>query len=295
MRRRANEFGVPTQLLIAALLSLWLIVCLYPFAVVVGGSMTDESVLREGISVIPREFSLDSYRLLLARPDRVMRAYQVTIFVTVAGTVLSVMVNAMMAYSISRSTCRYRYQLAFFAYFTMLFSGGMVAWYIVMVNVLGLRNTVWGMIVPYLAHAWFLLILRAYFRSVPDDFADSAKIDGAGELRIFLQIFLPLSLPAIATITLFTAMRYWNDWWLAIMLIDHAELQPLQMMLRAVMSRVQFLASDMGHRATDLGITLPSRALRFATTVVTIGPIVFLYPFLQRYFIKGLTIGGIKG
>ncbi len=293
--KRANQFGLPTRICIALVLSLWMFVCLYPFAVVLGGSFTAESEIRRGISVIPREFSTASYELLFATPRRVIRAYQVTIFVTVVGTVLSVLVNAMMAYAISRPNCRYRYQLGFFAYFTLLFSGGMVAWYIVMVNFLGLRNTIWAMIVPYLANAWFLLILRAYFQSIPNDFAESARMDGAGEMRIFLQIFLPLSIPAIAAITLFTAMRYWNDWWLGIMLIDDTDLQPLQLMLRSVMSRVQFLASDMGRRASDLGITVPTRGLRFATTIVTIGPIVFLYPFLQKYFIKGLTIGGIKG
>lgn len=295
MKRRANTFSAPTRVVIAVLLLIWTFVCLYPFAVVLGGSFTAETALREGISVIPREFSTSSYELLFQSPHRIIRGYQVTIFVTVVGTVLSVLINAMMAYAISRPICKYRYQLGFFAYFTLLFSGGMVAWYIVMVNFLGLRNNIWALIIPYLANAWFLIILRTYFQSVPNDFAESARLDGAGEIRIFSQIFLPLSTPAIAAITLFTAMRYWNDWWLGIMLVDDANLQPLQMMLRRVMSQVQFLASDMGRMAGDLGITVPTRGIRFATTIVTIGPIVFLYPFLQKYFVKGLMIGGIKG
>ncbi|TVR55992.1 MAG: carbohydrate ABC transporter permease [Spirochaetaceae bacterium] len=292
---RSNEFSASAKALIYGTLCLWGFICLYPFAIAIAGSFTAETQLRDSISVIPRQPSLDAYRLLFARPERILNAYRVTIFVTVVGTVLSVLINAMMAYAISRPSCRYRYVLGFYAYFTLLFSGGMVAWFIVMVNILGLRNNVWAMIVPYLSNAWFLLILRSYFRSVPNDFAESAKMDGAREMRIFLQIFLPLSIPAIATIGLFTAMRYWNDWWLGIMLIDDVSLQPLQLMLRSVMSRVQFLAGDMGRHASDLGITLPTRGLRFATTIVTIGPIIFLYPFLQKYFIKGLTIGGIKG
>jgi putative aldouronate transport system permease protein len=204
------------------------------------------------------------------------------------------LVNAFIAYPLSNRKLKYRRQLSFFCFFTMLFSGGMVPWYIVCVNYLHLYDTFWALILPYLANAWNMFLLRNYFSSLPQEICESASIDGAGELRIFFSIILPLAIPVLASVGLFIALMYWNDWWLGIMLTESRKLMPLQLLLRAITSNIQFLTSGRASQMTS-GLRPPAESIKYATTIVTIGPILFLYPFVQRYFIKGLTVGSVKG
>lgn len=281
-----------------AFCSVFAVLCLVPFFLAVMGSVTAErELLRNGMRLFPSDFSLEAYRTLFANGERVISGYRVTLIVTSLGTILSLLVNSLFGYALSRKHFEIRNVLAMFVFITMVFNGGMVSWYITMVRTLGLRNNIWGLIVPYLANAWNLLLLRNFFKSIPDSLAESAYIDGAGEFRIFFQIALPLSKPAIATIALFTSLLFWNDWRLGIFLIDSADLQPLQLMLRSIVSNIQFLrSSDATAIGTGSGIDLlPAEGVKLATMVVTIGPIILLYPFLQRYFIKGIMIGAIKG
>ena len=293
MIRDNGEMGL--NVLFAAILTVFALVCVLPNVLVLSGSLTDESeLLTKGLSLIPGKVSVSAYKLLFADFGRVLNGYRITIIVTALGTALSLLVNAMLAYPLSRRSCEYRGQLAFFCYFTMLFSGGMVPWYIVCVRYLGMHNSILALILPYTANAWYMFLLRNYFKALPEEVVESATIDGAGEYRTFFTIILPLSTPVLASVGLFLALMYWNDWWLGIMLVEEESLMPLQLLLRSILSNTQFLTS--GNASRIIGaVKVPAEGVKYATTIVTIGPILLLYPFAQRYFIKGLMVGAVKG
>jgi putative aldouronate transport system permease protein len=284
-----------SRVLLYGFVSLIAIASLLPLLLVLSGSLTSEtSLMQNGLRLVPREISLYSYSLVFNGSKVILNGYKISIIVTVCGSIAAVMLNALIAYPLSQSKVKYRNGIAFFIYFTILFNGGIVSWYLICVNYLGLHNNIFALIIPYLGNAWYILILRNYFRTIPIEMSESATIDGAGEFAIFMKIYVPLSTPAIATIMLFMSIIYWNDWWLGIMLTEDPELQPLQLQLRAIISNIQFLTSGIPSSQVH-GIKLPSEGIKMATTVITIGPIIFIYPFLQRYFIKGLMIGAVKG
>lgn len=276
-------------------LSLVALACLIPFVLTFTASFTDENVLiANGISFVPELLSTNSYKLLFSDMGRVVSGYKITFAVTILGTALSLLVNALLAYPLAKKTLKYRNVLAFYCFFTMLFSGGIVPWYIITTQYLGLRNHLLALIIPYAANAWYMFLLRNYFKSLPDEIGESAQIDGAGELRIFFQIIMPLSVPALASVTLFISLQYWNDWWLGIMLNEEKSLMPLQLLLREIVSNAMFAQ---GENATKIigSERLPTEGIKYAATIITIGPIIFLYPFLQKYFVKGLMVGAVKG
>ena len=279
----------------AFILILATIVCVAPYLLVLAGSMTDEAELRRtGLSLIPTVFSGAAYKLLFSDFERVLNSYKVTIIVAAAGTMFSLLINAMIAYALSRRACKYRNALSFFCYFTMLFNGGMVPWYIVCSQYLGLHNNILALILPYSANAWYMFMMRNYFKALPEEMFESAEIDGAGEYRMFFTIAVPLSVPVFASVGMFMALAYWNDWWLGLMLTEKANLRPLQLLLRSIISTTEFLNSE---KATNIigQARPPSEGIKYAATIITIGPILFLYPFIQKYFVKGLTIGAVKG
>ncbi len=262
-----------------------------PFWLVIVSSFSSErSIVMNGYSLWPKEFSLDAFEYLLGR-GTIGRAYLVTISVTLIGTLLAVTITTMIAYAISRPYLKYRNAISFVIYFTMLFSGGLVPWYITVVK-LGLKNTVWAMILPMSFSAWNMFLMRNFFAGLPNELAESAKIDGAGEFRTFWSIMLPISKPGIATITLFYMLGFWNDWWMAMNFIEERSFYPLQYLLRQVMSNVKY-AVEVG--AILSNTTIPTDAVQMATCLLAIGPIIFVYPFVQKYFIKGITVGAVKG
>lgn len=272
--------------------------CLYPFLLVVGGSlMTNSEVMNGGFRVIPKDPTLASYKMLLGNGDLILNGYRVTIFVTVVGTTLSVMINAMMGYVLSRRHLAGRRVLNLYVLLTMLFNGGMVPWYMICTKYLHMQNTIWALIVPSLVGAWNIYLIRNYFTGVPEEMWESAKLDGAGEFTIFGRIYLPLGKPVIATVVLFAALGYWNDWWLGLMLIDRTELQPLQMLLRTMMSNIQFLQtmSQQSSEVQALLASVPGDGVKMAMVIVTTGPIILLYPIVQKYFMKGIMVGAVKG
>jgi putative aldouronate transport system permease protein len=215
------------------------------------------------------------------------------------GTALSLLVIALYAYPISRKDFKYRNQFTFFVFFTMIFGGGLVPWYMVCVQLLHLKNTIWAMIFPALMNGWYVLIMRTFFAtSIPDSIIESAKIDGAGEWRTFFQIVLPLSLPGLATVALFNTLAFWNDWYLPLMFITKANLYNLQYTMYKMLANIQFLiqsSSAMSGRASEMLKNLPSETSRMAMCILAVGPIIFAYPFFQKYFVKGLTVGAVKG
>jgi putative aldouronate transport system permease protein len=295
MRIMLSKLSKP---LLSFIILLFTAFCTVPFLLVLSSSFTAESAItRYGFNLIPRQFDTKAYAILFQDLSRIVTGYKISFIVMAVGTAASLLINSLLAYPIALKRVRYRKGLNVFTLITILFNGGMVPWYIVCVRYLGLQDNLWALILPYLCQAWNVFLLRSYFQSLPEEMTESAKIDGAGEYRIFFRIILPLSKPVLATVGLFIALMYWNDWWLGIMLINKSELQPLQMMLRTIQSNIQYLTSS--PKAAEIlqmsGGMLPSESLKMAVCIITIGPIVLLYPFVQRYFIKGIMIGAVKG
>ena len=277
------------------LIFLFAAVCLIPFLIVIGSSLTAESyIIRNGYSILPKEWSIESYATIFRSPMAIIRAYGVTIFVTTAGTVLSVFLNTMAGYVLQRKDFEWRNKLSFFYFFTTLFSGGLMPWYIMCVKYLHLKDSIWAMILPGIVSVWNILLVKGFMAGIPFEMTESAKIDGAGDFSIFLRLIWPLSKPVIATIGLFTALTYWNDWYNSMLFINNDHLYSLQYQLYKLLNDARVLRQ----LASEAGIvvdTVPIESMKMALTVVVTGPIVLLYPFVQRYFIKGLTLGAVKG
>lgn len=274
------------------------LLCLMPLWMALCASLTNENTLvREGYSLLIRDFDLTAYRLVFTGTDSVLHAYLITIVTTAAGTLLTLFMTGMLAYPLSVKSVKYRGAISMFMYFTMLFNGGLVANYILISRVLGLRDSIWVLIIPGCLSAYNTFLMRNYFQTIPEALAESAKIDGATDLQIFFRIILPCAKPILATIGLFAAMNYWNEWYKVLLYIDDSNLFTLQFLIMKLQRQVDFLTSSMGAKAmASMGnVTLPTVGVRMATAMVTIGPIVLLYPFLQKYFIKGITIGSVKG
>lgn len=271
------------------------LVCLLPFLLIVSGSFTAETeVIAEGFKLIPDQFSLDAYRSALSRPGQIIRAYEVTIGLTVTGTLCGLFLTSMAGYVLSRKDFKYRNTLSFFIYFTTLFSGGLIPWYILIVNHLGWKDSFLALLVPPMISAWNIILMKNFMKSIPDSISESAKIDGAGDFTIYLKLILPLATPGLATIGLFLALAYWNDWFLANLFITSESKYPLQYLLYRILASAAVLKTDIaGNLSPDF--KPPAETLKMAVTVIATGPIVFLYPFVQRFFVKGLTIGAVKG
>lgn len=275
--------------------------CILPLILVLSISLSDETtVIANGYRFIPETFSVSAYEFLFKDMDQIIRSYGVSIFVTVVGTIISVALTACYAYPLSRSDLPYRGFFAFFIFFTMLFNGGLVPWYLVYVNLLDLKNTMWVLIMPMLMSPFFVLVMRTFFSSsIPMSILESARVDGAGEFRTFVRIVLPLSLPVLATVALFSTLNYWNDWYLSMIFISDNKTISLQYLMYRTLLDIQYLTSNsnVASQISSQGgmLDLPNKTLQMAMAVVGIGPIVLAYPFFQRYFIKGLTVGAVKG
>ena len=280
--------------LVLAMLS---IACLIPFWLVISGSLSDQqSIQLNGYRLIPQQFSLDAYRMLFKIPEELIRAYGVTILVTVAGTGLGLLVTSMAAYVLANKNFRYRYQVSFFFYFTSIFGGGLVPWYIFNTKYLRFHNSIIALILPILVNVTYLLILKSYMMSIPESLYESAYLDGAGDMTVYFRIALPLCKAGLATVGLFIALNYWNDWYNAMLFLDEGrrDLYPLQYYLNNILTKAQAInaaAARSGIPASDV----PGEPMKLAMTVIATGPIVLLYPFLQKYFVKGVTIGAVKG
>jgi len=267
------------------------IFALYPVVLTFMVSISSErSVVEGGFRLIPLEFSTEAYSAVFASPA-ILQAYLVTISVTAVGTFLTLLLCSMAGWALSCGRVKYRNTLAMFFYIPMVFSAGLVPWYLLMTQTLQLRNSFWAMIVPSLVSPFNLFLLRNYMRTISSSLVESAQMDGASVPRIYLQVILPLAKPILATCGLFISLSYWNSWSEALWLINNPQLFPLQFMLFRIQDQLN-LMRQMG--VVD-GIDIPTNTFRIATMFVTIGPIVIVYPFVQRYFVKGIMIGAIKG
>lgn len=280
------------------LLTILTIITLLPIILIVVGSFTNESALiSNGYSYFPKEWSLDAYYYLINQGKLIFRAYGITIIVTVAGTVASVLFTTMLAYPMSRKNFKYRNVLSFFVFFTMLFNGGIVSSYMMWTNIFDIKNTIWALILPnYLVTAFNVFLVRNFYENnIPESIIESAQIDGATELKIFWKMIIPLSVPTVATISLFTALCYWNDWLNGLYYITKSEYFGIQNLLIKIMNNVQFLKSGSSNFLGVGNIDLPGTSVRMAMAVIGILPIIIIYPFIQKYFIKGVVIGAVKG
>lgn len=287
------------QIIMSALFIFIALVCVIPVVLVLIISLTDQSSINTyGYSFFPKQWSLDAYRYIWSSARHtILSAYGITIFTTVIGTVAGVLIVALYAYPISRNDFKYRNTFAFISFFTMLFSGGMVSWYMVCTSMLHLGNTVWALILPGVMNSWYVVILRTFFAtSIPPSVIESAKIDGAGEYIILFRLVMPLSLPGLATIALFFTLRFWNDWYNALMFITDDRLRNLQFLLQSMLSKIQMLSESDGNTYAAESIReIPSDSVRMALCMIAAGPILIVYPFFQKYFIQGLTVGAVKG
>ena len=277
------------------LLSFFALFCLFPFWLMVVASFTDDAVLRmDGYLPWARKWSLDAYRWVLAGQG-VQIGYRVTVFVTLAGTLLSLTIMAGLAYVMSLKRFKGRDKLACYVFFTMIFIPGIIPWFLTM-HMLGLYESIWALIVPALVQPFWVFVMRNFFSGLPEEIMESARMDGASDATILLRIVLPLSLPVMATVGLFMAVGYWNDYYLGVMLLDFAPFRPLSVVILRMITSLRSLQEAMKQPGVLVPLsTLPSYAVRMATAAITIGPIILAYPFVQRYFIRGLTIGAVKG
>lgn len=272
--------------------------CLFPILLTLSISFSsNKSIVEYGYSLIPKEISLESYKFIFMDPTRILRAYGVTIFNVVVGTTLSVMVIAHVAYPLSRADFKLRKPITYFILFTMLFSGGQVASYMVITTMYHLQNTIWVMIVPVLMSPWYTVVLRTFFKTgVPIAIIESGKLDGAGELRILWQLVFPIALPSIATVALFQVLLFWNEWNLPLLYIVDSRLYNLQFLLQQMMQNIQQLNEnpEFATQASAGMAEIPTEGARMALCFVAMGPILVTYPFFQKYFIQGLTVGSVK-
>lgn len=280
------------------ILTILTVTTLLPIVLIIIASFSDEhSLLTYGYSFFPKAWSLDAYVYMIHQGTTILRAYGVTILVTVVGTVLGVLITAMLAYPMSRKNFKYRNALAFFVFFTMLFNGGIVASYLMWSTILHIKNTLWALILPnYLITAFNVFLVRNYYtNNIPDAIIESAQIDGAGEMRIFWKMILPLSIPVIATVALFQALCYWNDWINGLYYLTDPQYYGIQNLLIKIMDNVEFLRSGSSNLIGIGDTKLPGTSVRMSMAVIGILPIIVIYPFIQKYFIKGVIVGAVKG
>ena len=296
MKRKSKDkiiFAVISYTLIA----LFALACVIPFYLIIVGSFTSEhSILTEGYSflVTADRFSLAGYDTALKNPMEILRAYGVTIFVTVLGTVLSIFLMTMTGYVLSRKDFPWKNGFSFFFFFTTLFNGGLVPWYLLCTQTFQFNNKLYALIIPGLFSVWNMIIAKSFMKGIPYEMVEAAKVDGAGDFCIYYKIMIPMAKPLIATLGLFTALAYWNDRYNCMLFINDNRFWNLQYTLQNILNSSEALkriAALTGQQVQQL----PSESMKMAMTVIATGPIILLYPFLQKYFVKGLTIGAVKG
>ncbi len=277
------------------LLAIASIVCVAPFILIVSGSFTDNhTILTQGYSLLPRDFTTSAYATVFKYPKEILQAYKITIYYTVVGTLIGLLMIALTGYVVSRKEFKYRNTVSFLIYFTSIFGGGILPWYLMYVKVLGVDNTRFAIIFPALMSPFYVILMRTFIQgSVPDAITESAKIDGAGHFTIFTRIVMPVLGPGLATVGLFLALGYWNDWYRSSMFSKSRELYELQFYLSDALNTATALAQMVTSGAVMKEI--PTESVKLAMAVVTTGPILLLYPFVQKYFVSGITIGAVKG
>lgn len=276
------------------------LICLVPFLMIFSGSFSSEAAITQnGFSLLPQDFSMEAYKTVFKDPMVVIRAYGVTFGLTLTGTVVGLLFQTMTAYVLSRRDFEWRNGFSFFFYFTTLFSGGLVPTYILYTQTLNLRDSYLAMLLPLMFSVYNLLVMKSYIAAIPESLVDAAKIDGCGEFRTLFQVVMPLIKPALATVGLFIALAYWNDWYNAMLYIKDANRYPLQYFLYQQVNNIEtykkLLANNTVSSSVVSAMSLPTQTLKMALTIVVTGPIILAFPIVQKYFVQGITIGAVKG
>lgn len=293
MKKTAEEIGFNIFALIV--ITIFAALCILPILYTISGSFTPEQDLAMGLKLIPERFTLDAYRLVLKDPTAMLRAYGVTIRLVIFGTTLGLFLTTMTAYVLYRRDFKARNALSFFLFFTNLFSGGLVPHYILYCE-LGLRNTFLALMLGGLLSVMNVIIVRSYFTAnIPQELVESGKIDGVNDFKIYTKIILPSSGPILATIGLLTALLYWNDWSTAMIYISDSKLYPLQYYLYRIFQNAELKQKMEAAGASTSAMTTPKESYKLAMTVFTMGPVILFYPFVQKYFVAGVTVGAVKG
>ena len=275
------------------------VTCIAPFLLLIISSFTEEATLmRNGYSFFPENWSLESYLYIAKKGATILRAYGITVFVTVVGTLISLLITIMFAYPLSRKELPFRYPLSFFVFFTMLFNGGLIPTYIMYTNTFHIKNTIFALLIPsLLMNAFYVIMMRSFFTAnIPDSLVEAARIDGAGEYLILFKVVVPLSVPMIATLALMVGLGYWNDWTNGLYYLTDEKFFSIQNVLNKMITDVQFLQTNASSVMLSVDTSkLPSVSIRMAIAVIGAIPILIVYPFFQRYFVKGIVVGGVKG
>lgn len=299
-RTRFNSVSQTANIIFSILFIIFALACVIPVIFVAILSISsDESIMNVGYSFIPESLSTNAYQYIWRQKDSIGQAFLISIIVTVVGTGIGLTLNATMGYILSRRNYKLRGFLTYVIFIPMLFNGGLVASYLINTQFLHINNTLWALILPISVSSFYIIVLRTFFQTtVPDAIIESGKIDGASQLKIFVNIVLPISLPALATIGLFLTFAYWNDWFLSMLYIgsDHRDLYPLQFILYRIQKQIDFLTrNSLNMSAGSTVSNIPRESSRMAIVLIVILPIALSYPFFQKYFISGLTIGAVKG
>lgn len=301
MKLNNSKLGVDSYLekfIVHGFFFILTLIFLMPLLLLISISFSNEtSIIDFGFRLIPAESSFEAYRFIFKNAEQIFRSYFVTILVTGIGTFVAMLIMLMCAYTLARKGFKYKRLLSLFIFFTMLFNGGLVPTFILMTRYLQLRNTIWALIFSAMVNVWHVFILRTFIQGISESIIESAIIDGASEFQVFTKIILPLSKPAIATIGLFTLLRYWNAWMPALLYITDAELYPLQYLLQKTLQNLQEVIKNMDKMPGIVGddYKVPSESVRMAMAVIAAGPMLFILPFFQKYFVRGMTVGAVKG
>lgn len=284
------------QLMLGIIFAILCLVIIFPFWLLLSASLSDPGVLAaKGYQIVPNPIDFSAYKYVFRNTEQIFRAYGVTIVYSVITMILNVLLMAMVAYPLTRSRLRGRNAMNFYLYFTMLFNGGLVPTYIVVAKYLHLSNTIWVYILPMLVNPWYVFMIRTFFKGVPESIIESATIDGASEYSILFGIIMPLSKPVLATVALFTFLNSWNDWNTALIYITDEKLYSLQYLLQSIMENINIIKQNKMAAAMTGNQDIPTETVRMAMAVVAAGPALIVFPFFQKYFVKGLTVGAVKG
>lgn len=296
MKVKKGTATIIFEIITYVMLALGSIVCVLPFIIILSGSFTDNAtILKEGYSLLPRNFTWSAYQTIFKAPKDILQAYKMTIFYTGVGTALGLLMITLTGYVISRKEFKYRNQVSFLIYFTSIFGGGMIPWYLMYANVLNMKGSTFAIWFPALMSPFLVILMRTFIvGSVPDAITESAKIDGAGHFTIFAKIVLPVLGPGLATVGLFLALGYWNDWYRSSMFSTSSETWELQFYLYDLLNATTAL-KQMSQGTSITTAQLPTESVKLAMAVVATGPVLLFYPFVQKYFVSGITVGAVKG
>lgn len=295
---KINQISGKTNLILNVVMGIMALTCILPLLLIfIVSFSSEESIFQNGYSFFPSGWSLDAYQYFFRLGDQLIRSYGITIFVSIVGTLISLIITCMFAYVLSRRDYRYNKLLTYMMLFTMLFNGGLVPSYMVNTQFLHLGDSIWALVLPMCLNAFYVVVLRTFYKGIPVELIEAAQIDGSGEFKTFIKIVLPLSKPGVATIGMFTLIAYWNDWFLGMLYMMDQKKYPVQTLLWSVQNSLESIKQSSANALeyAAMAQSAPTDSGRMALTVLVVVPILLAYPFFQKYFVKGLTVGGVKG